>query len=154
MARATSMLERFMWLAVLMMLASLAQIVGWALDREPPFRSISYTATPAQAGGVMQIDRTVHRDVERHCSAEFSRYIFDSKGRRADIAGGQYMSLDQRRALERRAPGRLSEVIPIPLGLAPGPATIYTVLQYRCNPIHALWPIELLGVLEVEILPP
>lgn len=129
------------------------QVALWAMDREPPFKSGVATVYPTTSPGVLRIERNVRRDVSRNCSVTFSRYIIDSSGARSDLFHRpQYMSIEQRREIQRLAPNKLIEVVQIPAGLKPGKARLYTNLVYECNPLHIIWPIEVLGGVELEIV--
>lgn len=121
--------------------ALLAVLVVLALDREPPYRILSWEPMSARAGQSLEIRASVWRDTERRCSAAFSRYIFDSRGRRFDL-GNSETSAELISAMERTSPGRLNVVVSVPDGVAPGRAEMVTVLAYRCNALHYLFPIE------------
>lgn len=59
-----------------------------------------------------------------------------------DLEGLQAASADQIASIEARNPGRLAIVIELPLWITPGTAQLVTHLQYRCNPLHIVWPIN------------
>ena len=129
--------------------------VRWALDREPPFAITGpVTVVNPEAGGEVFFDMPVRRDIERECSATFARYMIDAKGFRRDFdRDPRHVSADAIRAMELRMDGRLQLAIPTAYGMPPGRSTYTTILQYRCNPLHAWWPIEVTMTLEFEVLP-
>lgn len=147
-------LRQMLWVPAFLLLAALVQIVYWVQDDDPPFRTISYTATPVRAGENMRIQRKVWRDASRSCRITYTRNIIDSHGIVAQLLLQSPVSRQEREINIRDAPDTLSELVHIPTGLSPGPAKIRTILQYWCNPVQELWsPIAVETVLDVEILP-
>ena len=120
--------------------SSVAALCWYAADREPPFALLHIPAATAQAGGKLRLVVDVRRDVSRECDADFSRYIFGSDGARRDLITS-HASAAMIAGMELRYPGKLPIVVSVPDDLEPGPARFVTVLAYRCNKVHALWPI-------------
>lgn len=54
--------------------------------------------------------------------------------------------------LERIAPGKMRLGFTLPPGIAVGPASLVTTLEYNCNPTHALRPIEVLTVIPFTVV--
>lgn len=138
------------WLLLLM--SALATLM-MALDRDPPFRSISYTAQSARPGGVAMIDAVVQRDLARSCSVRFSRFFIDSTGARWEVAALTSVTANGLRAFDAASANRLRLPVPIPAGAAPGPATLVIPLAYRCNMVHELSPIDVVLTYDFEVLP-
>jgi len=153
MTKVTRIIERLMWLWIILLSATAGQILWWASDRTPPFALSSYYAPPVQRGGVLHLTGEVTRDITRGCSATFSRHMTDAQGFRIDLMTSQTMSAAAIADMERRAPQRLFLAIVIPAHTSPGPAHITTVLTYRCNPLHSIWPITTDMQVDVEVLP-
>jgi hypothetical protein len=144
--------ERWLWLARTVILLSLLIVIGYAMDRRVPFRVDATDYAEGQRGSHVVLKADVWRDVSRHCSAEFARYVFDAAGARFDL--GNSIATDAMiRDMERRQPGRLVVAIDIPEAAAVGPARMVTTLQYRCNKVHSLWPIETTTEIPFTVLP-
>lgn len=142
----------FDWLATFVLFVTIIAAGFLALDREPPFAILEVEPAAARAGETVKLHMTVRRDVERECSAEFTRYVFDSGFTRYYIDRGQ-ASADFIRNLEKKSPGHLNIAFTIPADVDPGPATLETVLDYRCNKMHRLWPIEVTTIAPFTVLP-
>jgi hypothetical protein len=143
---------RWMWLARTVIVLSLLIVIGYAADRRIPFRMLGSDYAEGHRGGTVVLRSHVWRDMGRTCSAEFARYVFDSAGSRFDL--GSSIATDAMiRGMESKSPGRLIVAIEIPLQAAPGPARMLTSLQYRCNKVHAIWPIEATTELPFTVLP-
>ena len=142
----------FDWLATAVLLIAALAATWLALDREPPFAVLSVEPAAARAGETVKLRMQVMRDTKRDCSAEFTRYVFDSGFTRYYLDRGQ-ASNDFIQALEKKTPGRLNIAFTIPVDVDPGPATLETVLDYRCNKMHRLWPIEVTTVAPFTVLP-
>jgi hypothetical protein len=145
-------LQRWMWLANLTILLSFVIIATYAADRVAPYKIIESEPLEVVKGQTATFKAKVWRDPSRACSADFSRFIFDSFGARHDL-GNSMATAAMINAMEKKTPGRLVLAIEIPPGVAPGPATMITTLHYRCNKVHALWPIEVTTELPFTVLP-
>jgi hypothetical protein len=146
-------LQRFVWVAQCIIALSILAVLYYAADREAPFQIISVEPAEARAGDVVTIRATVRRDVSRKCAADFSRYIFTNNGARFDLGKPTHASPEMIEDMERRNPHRLSVSVLVPEGAQAGPARLITALEYECNKVHALWPIEVTTVLPFTILP-
>lgn len=138
--------------AQVIILLALVLVGYYAMDRSPPFAIVSVTPTQARPGDYVTLEATVRRDVDRRCSANFSRYLYDADGSRFDL-GASLASADMIEALERSSPGTLRVSIRLPEIMAPGGADLQTVLLYRCNRVHSLWPIEVTTDIPFQVLP-
>jgi hypothetical protein len=143
--------ERFKWIAHALLWGGILSLGVLLWDRNPPFEVIDVYPAVAYPGDFVQITAKVRRDTGRHCDAEFSRYIFDADGSRFDL-GQSLASASFIRALEERKPGELTVTVQVPAAAQPGPATLDTVLEYRCNITHSWWPIHVETSLPFEIL--
>lgn len=153
MSRVTSWLESYIKVAFALLFIWFAILGYWAVDRSSPFQLKDYTVFNAGRGQTMFIDADVQRDTARACAVTFSRYLFDSKLIRHELGGGQYMSAAALKDMDATLPGRLRLAIQVPPGAALGPASLITALEYNCNPVHTVWPIEVLMKMNVEVLP-
>ena len=144
--------KHFLWVAQMMIAVGVIITIGYAFDRDPPFRVIRVQPAAARAGDFVTIDAEVMRESERMCSAEFSRFIYDSTLARYDI-GSSVMSAEMIARLESSHPGRLRVSVKLPENIATGPAHLDTVLVYRCNAVHRIWPIDVTTALPFTVLP-
>lgn len=135
------LMERFKVVGWALLVVGVLSFVILAADRREPFKIISYPDVSVQRGSVLQITVDVWRDRTRDCNAEFSRYLFDSHGRRFEDVQGAIASDAMIDAMEARTPGKLPMAVNIPHDMAPGRAIVETVLSYQCNKAHAIWPI-------------
>lgn len=133
-------------------LAGVAQIVVWALDRRPPFEVVSYEPAIAVPGQSVALTLVVRRDARRDCAVTWTRWIYDGRNVRIDLEGQQQMSAASVAQLELRSPGRLTLWVPIPSSAFPGGAELVTDLDYACNPIQHLWPINVVTRVPFEIV--
>lgn len=92
MSKTTALLERLMWVWIVLLLITVGQLVWWSIDREPPFHVGSYTPTSAKPGQTATISANVERELKRGCSVQFSRYLYDPGGTRHDMVAGQFMT--------------------------------------------------------------
>ena len=153
MTRLTSVLERYILFSWAIIGACALVALYWALDRTPPFVMTNYTVFNASRGETAYVNATVERDVGRDCTVNFVRYLIDANKARHDIGGTQYMTAAALRQMERDMPDSLRLAVRIPADVPIGPATLVTALEYRCNPAHALWPMDVLLEMRLEVLP-
>jgi hypothetical protein len=154
MSKTTQLLERMMWLWLLILAISIGQVIWWALDRSPPFRVDGYTIAPVRQGGTVRIDAHVTRDVARGCSVTLSNSLYDATGARHVIEPSIKFSPGDLAALERKTPGRMSRNLPLPDGVAVGPASLVSSMAYECNPLQEmLRPIYVQAEFGFEVLP-
>jgi hypothetical protein len=147
-------MRKMVLLPWLVIFVAMVQLTVWVLDREPPFKLISYSSIPVRAGGILSIDGYVQRDISRSCSVYASRHIMDSHGTRHDIGGIMFMNADEVVRMDNASPGEVHQKFQMPLYIAPGRATFTTSLVYICNPLHELFkPIPTSMVTEFEVLP-
>lgn len=132
--------KRFQWVASALIAALAVYVVWLAADREAPFKVLSVYSTEVEPGNEAVIVATVRRDIDRRCEASISRYLFAADGARYDL-GTSYASQQMIEGMERRQPGTLRVSFRVPETMARGPATLQSVISYRCNKVHALWPI-------------
>jgi len=146
------MAERFLWVAQVTIIGSIAIVGYYMLDREPPFAVLSVQPAQARPGEYITITAEVRRDAHRNCSAEFSRYVFDATRTRFDL-GSQVASAEMVRAMEERSPRELRISFLVPPTAAFGSAWVETVLQYHCNKVHRVWPIEVTTRMPFQVVP-
>ena len=127
-------------------------VLYYAADRTSPFAVIAVEPAAARPGEYITINAKVRRDVDRNCNAEFSRYLYDSTGARYDL-GHAITSAEMITALERKRPGGLSITFQVPPAAVPGGALLQTVLDYKCNRTHSLWPITVTTDMPFTVLP-
>lgn len=154
MSKTTQLLERMMWLWMLILAVSIAQVIWWSLDREPPFRVNAVRVTNAPRGGLVHIDAEVLRDVRRECGVTLSTHLYDSTGARFTIDATSIISSAGIAAMERKTPGKQRRTIQLPAGMAVGPATMVSSMAYTCNPLQELLrPIHVQTEFTFEVLP-
>ena len=153
MARLTSVLERYILFSWAVIGACALVALYWALDRTPPFVLLDYTVLNATRGETAYINATVERDTGRDCTVNFVHYLIDTNKTKHNIGGTQYMTASALQQMERDMPNSLRLAVRIPADVQVGPATLVTALEYRCNPMHALWPIDVLLEIQLKVLP-
>jgi hypothetical protein len=144
-------LRRSLLVAQVIIAFGVITAVAMALDRKPPFAVLSVAPAYASPGESVTIHALVSRDLSRRCSASFARYLYASDGSRRSL-GKSSASSDAVADAERRSPGALIVSVAVPADTPPGPAALVTSLEYRCNRVHSLWPIEVTTTLPFEVL--
>lgn len=142
------------WLGWLITLPMLWVLYGWATDRTPPLMVANAVATPARAGEETLVTGSAIRDLGRGCSAQRSRAFLDSRGVRHDYGTAAIVSNAALRE-EARIMGD-SEVrssVVLPEAAAPGVGMMILSIDYRCNPLHYIVPINYTLMVPVEVLP-
>lgn len=139
--RVDDVLMRLSWVPTLVLMLALVLVLVQAADRRPPFQIISVEPASAKAGDTVTIRARVWRDPSRDCSAVMSRSVFDSQSVRWDYPVTRFSDaiIDD---MESRRPSELRVSVVVPANAAAGEAHLVSVLEYRCNRVHALWPIE------------
>lgn len=120
-----------------------AMALVWSMDKEPPFRLVNYSVTPAVPGSTMLVMANVERDLTRDCSATYSRRLVDSQGIMRSIDPDTTMGANAIRSMDKRSPNKLLFAVQVPWDTPAGPAQIITPLTYRCNPWHYRYPITM-----------
>lgn len=105
------------------------------IDRQPPVEvlDVSPVSTTVEAGGTLVINFVIDR--QRECQSTAERTLFDSQGNmiRFPITSSISFSGLGIQAYQR--------ALTIPDSMPPGPSRYRTVVAFRCNPLHLLWPI-------------
>ncbi len=154
MSKTTQLLERMMWLWVLILAVSIGQVVLWSLDRSPPFRVDSYTIAPVHRGGTITLNAKVARALDRECSVTLSNSLYDATGARHVIEPPIKFTPKDLAALERKTPGRMMRNLPLPEVVPAGPASLVSSMEYTCNPLQEmLRPIPVQVEFMFEVLP-
>lgn len=144
--------RRYIWIAHALLWAGFLSF-GWlALDRDPPFAVISVAPAEARAGEYVTITARVWRDTTRRCSANISRYLYTENGARYDM-GSSFATVQFIEDLESRSPGILKVLVLLPTTISPGAAELISAIEYRCNSVHRIWPIEVFTSLPFRVLP-
>ena len=149
--RVDDVLLRLSWLPSVVLLAALCIVVVQAADRQEPFHIISVEPAFAKPGEVVTIRARVWRDTSRNCSAVMSRSVFDAQHVRWDYPLTRFSDAMIDR-MESAAPGELRVSVVVPSSASAGTAQLVSVLEYRCNRVHALWPIEVTTVMPFTVL--
>jgi hypothetical protein len=145
------LLERLQDFSYAVIWLSVGIIIVLASDREPPFEVLGVYPAQARPGDTIEIVAKVRRDTDRNCSASFSTYVLDKDGTRFDF-GTREVSAELIRRIELVTPGVMKVAFVVPYLADPGPANYIGVLRYRCNKVHAWWPIEVTTNLPFTIL--
>ena len=153
MVTVTGLLHRYLGAAWIVIFMSAAGFIVMALDRSPPFQSISYVSTPAKAGGTAYIDAKVSRDLTRRCDVSFSRFFIDKSGTRWEVTPMTYVSAKGLQSFDTASKDRLRLPINIQPGASVGPAKFIVTLAYTCNVLHNIWPIDVVLEYDFEVLP-
>lgn len=154
MQRATAVLERMMWLWIVLLSVSVAQVAYWWFDRAPPFSVTSYSVAPVYQGGYIHIDAIVKRDLTRECSVTLSNNLYDSSGSWYVLEPPVRLQHGTIAAVDRKTPGRMVRNMPLPEGVAVGPAALVSSMAYECNLLQELVrPISVQIEFPFEVLP-
>lgn len=114
-------------------------IMWWLADREPPYTlsDPKLSADQIHAGEEFSIEWTLSL-TRRGCEGSFARYIVDShrvvwafaaaRSAFANMQHGRYRVNSQTK-------------VTLPRGIAPGPAEVFTVTTFHCNPMQRVWPL-------------
>lgn len=152
-ARAADRLaSRLVWLPLVVLALAIAQIYAWATDRKPPFKVVSVDPAIGSPGKPVLLVVHVWRDARRRCRANFTRHLYDHDGYRHDLEGLQRASPEMIADLERRTPGLMLLAVNVPDSIEPGRVELVTDLAYECNPLHAIWPIEVESRVAFEVV--
>lgn len=133
---------RLLVLAQVTVLCGIAVVTYYAMDRLPPLRLLSYEpGLEAKAGSYLKVSAKVWRDISRNCDLQLERFIFADSGRARYEVASYTVPDSVIYSTEVSTPGELHYVMYVPEFAEPGPALIHTVLEYRCNKVHNVWPI-------------
>lgn len=150
--RVDNVLVRLAWIPRVMLLIAVVLVIIEASDREPPLQLLSVEPAAARPGETVIITSRVWRDGSRNCSAYRSRSVFDAAMTRYDYPTAIFSDAAIDR-VEKETPGLLRVAVVLPLSAAPGPASVVSVTQYRCNRVHAMFPIDVTTVMPFTVLP-
>ncbi len=145
-------LRKLQWIATATVWTGLLSIAWFASDRKPPFEVLDVYPASARPGEYITITAHVRRDLDRRCEADFSRYLFDEVGARYDL-GYTQASAEMISEMDRRSPGMLSVSVKLPETMQPGNASLVSVLRYRCNNVHVIWPIKITTTMPFTVAP-
>lgn len=126
----------------------------WALDDDPPFRTLSYTVTPTVPGGSMIVIADVKRELHRDCTSTYSRRFVDSRGAIHALESDTTISAAGIRDMDKRSPGKLIFTVPVSYDTPPGKGLIITPISYNCNPWQSWRPLTMNLEMVGEVLPP
>lgn len=144
-------LLRLAWLPSTVLLCAFVVVIVQAADRKPPFQILSVEPAEAKPGDMVTIRAKVWRDKSRNCSAVMSRSVFDATMVRFDYPVTRFSDAIIDR-MEKDKPGELRVSIIVPPNASPGMADLVSVLEYRCNRVHAIWPIEVTTNMHFTVL--
>jgi hypothetical protein len=133
------------WLGWLLFTPFLAVVLFWMLDRTPPFQQVGPAKIEniPRPGGAVVLSMPVRRQLSRDCSVHFYRHLFDGGGHRIDNVGEGFLTADGLRVqASRMGPDWMRLTVPIPAEAQPGSALLVSQLEYSCNPVHSIWPIQ------------
>lgn len=143
---------RYAWIPNWTIFAALLIVAVQALDRDPPFAVLQVYPAAARPGETVTIHAEVWRDPMRQCAAIMGRSVFDSSKVRFDYPVASF-SASSIAKMDRDTPGRMAVSLVVPFGASAGPAELVSVLDYRCNQAHVLWPITVTTHIPFTILP-
>lgn len=148
----TSLLVRTIVVAWTTIAICLGILGTWSLDRTPPIKLLSSIDSQALPGSYIVIHAKVKRDLTRHCAVDYSRYMYDGAGVRYDLQGTTTLTEEAIQLTDKITPDALRLGFVVPQSAHPGPASLVSVLEYRCNPLHRIWPIEMVFTMPFTVL--
>lgn len=154
MSKVNNWMHRLLVVPVIIIVLFWIELAIWALDRHPPFEILNVEPATVEPGQAVYLKAQVRRDVDRNCSVQYTRHIYDGANFRHDLEGVQRMNSEAIRTMDARAPGQLNLTIRVPSNAAPGNASLVTALDYECNPLHAMWPIHVVSEMRFTIMEP
>lgn len=110
----------------------------WLFDRDPPFIYQNDVVVERVTPNTVSLSYAAKR--VRACPLTVERFLI--------VNGNRFyfspftLSANNVRRLETENPNRVKILLEIPGGAAQGKYFYNVRLDYRCNPIHALWPIS------------
>ena len=131
-----------------------AMVVIFATDRTSPFELVYYSAPAVRAGEMLKIDAVVKRDLERECEVTYNRSMVDRKGARFWESPPSRANSERIREIDVRTRNELHVEVQMPYWAPVGKVSYITSLDYECNPLHRIWPIQTIMKIETEVLPP
>lgn len=143
---------RLAWVPSVVLILAMGLIAVQASDRKEPFQILSVEPAAARPGDMVTIRAKVWRDQSRNCSAVMSRSVLDAQSVRWDYPMTRFSDAMIDR-MESLAPGELRVSIVVPSSASAGVAQLVSVLEYRCNRVHAIWPIEVTTTMPFTVLP-
>ena len=149
---ADRLMRKLDWIPQWTLIIALGLVIWQAADRKPPFSVLAVEPAFAKPGELVTITAQVWRDQDRNCSVQMSRSVFDAMGARSDFPVTRFSDqlIDD---MERKTPGILRVSFVVPPNAATGTAELVSVLDYRCNRVHSLWPIEVTTQMPFEVVP-
>ena len=148
---------------VLMSVSFVVAVLSWgpvivasvvmASNTKPPLIVHGYTAAPVHPGELITVYADVERDLERRCSARYSRKIIDSVGSVYSVEPSTDLSYHAIKVLDELNPNKLTINVLTPTSIQPGWATIITPVSYSCNPVQKLFPINIVLKMRVQVIP-
>lgn len=149
--RIDDVLLRLSWVPSIVLLIALVLVLIQAADRKPPFQILSVEPASAKAGEVVTIRARVWRDKTRNCSVVMSRSVFDAESVRWDYPVARFTDelIDR---MELATPSELRVSVMVPPSAVVGEAHLVSVLEYRCNRVHSIWPIEVTTVMPFAVV--
>lgn len=145
---------KLIYFGLLLLVWPLVTIAFWGLDRKPPLSLVEYTYTHVRQGAQLELHAKVKRDIDKGCSVTYARYILDSTGNRSNESQISYMnSKGMMEMAAKMGRDNLNILYPLTTELHPGPATYIVMLDWQCNPLHAIWPIQQVIEIPFNVLP-
>lgn len=121
----------------------------WTIDREPPVDILEATPHPRRVRPGDPIRAHFELFRKRSCAGHQDRWITDSLNVRFELPDSDFRQSPE--PIGNTTFGFLAHVSPF---ASPGPAHLYILFTYYCNPLHWIFPVELPRVIiPFEILP-
>lgn len=146
--------SRLTWIGFGFLVIPLLVFCMWSVDRKAPFELVSYNNITVMPGGTLVAHEVVRRDVSRNCSASFARYTMNSQKEKGNESPTTFMNA---KSIENMSltmgVDKLDLTYHIGDDMPVGQASLITVLDYRCNPLHYIWPIQVVTVVPFNVTP-
>lgn len=133
--------EATVWMAQMGMVLVALVACALLLDRREPLTLAAPLAPVVlDPGHAVRVPLQVRVGVSRQCAADLAPELVDSAGVRYPLAVHALASRDVL-ALGGRHTAELVLRVTAPAHVAPGAAELTVDIQWRCNRLHALWPV-------------
>ena len=140
MNKVTGQLARWIWLPIVVLIAGLAQIGYWAMQRDPPIIYIGNPVVESSDDDIIRLSFDVRR--LRSCDAELTRWLFDADHFRFDFHDRNWTA-EEINQLQRLNRDKVRVILPIPKGARRGTMIYGIRILYFCEPLSRyIWPIE------------
>jgi hypothetical protein len=138
----SSSMDWLFWIGAFMLAIFLVAAIKWSGEDTAPFALLNYEAPAFVVGQNLVVKADVRRDVSRSCSFRSTKTLYDGHGVKLVEYPELRLSASTLHSRTLMFKDKLSLSVPTPEGMSPGPVVLKVLLEYECNPLHRVWPIQ------------